>query len=346
MKGSVDKDLLVFVAVFIGLGVLWILMGRPATHGVDSPFVRFRADSGIRPSIGGSSGQGGVNQDKTGDKITSEFSNLDSRLVTINGYTYEKSPWYESVKISRGSAASADLAREEYIILTADRRGKQDISVSGWILENGRNRKLTNITSYREAVLKAQTATIPQAAALFLGEDSVPGPVTLAPGARAYIITGSLRTGGDLPVRIGFRTNKCIGYLTDNQRNDFIPSLRASCPNPAAVAGVDGLSDSCYRFVRRLRACHVPNDAPYRDRDGELVRNHLDGDTTLSRTCQAWIKERFHYKACVGRHIADPDFYGNEWRVYLNRTWELWDNNREVITLYDSAGRLVHQLSY
>jgi hypothetical protein len=76
------------------------------------------------------------------------------------------------------------------------------------------------------------------------------------------------------------------------------------------------------------------------------VRNHLDGNTKISKACREWVKSHFGYESCVAKHVGDENFYGGQWRIYLNRTWELWDDSREVITLYDSSGLLVDQLSY
>ncbi|MEK7136400.1 MAG: hypothetical protein AAB821_02310 [Patescibacteria group bacterium] len=343
IKGAVDKDLLVFLAVFFGLGLLWIMLGWPGQEDANSPVVRFNADETDSSRDGNSENS----RSATGRSARAErLLKAESPQVVIDGYTYTKSPWYKLVIIGRGTAKSADEARKEYIELRADSHNEQPINIGNWKLENGRNRRPVQISSFKEKTLSAVRVNIPLATNLFVGLKSKLQPVVLGPGDRAYIITGSLRTGGDLPVRVSFRTNKCIGYLADNERNSFIPSLKKDCPRPGDEPGVENLTDSCYDFVRRLPTCHIPDDKPFRDRDGDLVRNHLDGNVELSKICRDWVKVRFSYEACVSRHITDEDFYGTEWRVYLNRDWELWNDRREVITLYDDQGLLVDQISY
>ena len=169
------------------------------------------------------------------------------------------------------------------------------------------------------------------------------GAINLLPGGSATITTGRPPSTSQWPANVNFQTNACIGYLAEEVR-DFrmSPTLPRQCPRPDEESGVNNLSDDCYDFVRRYSACHTPKFT--RDSEGYDL---LDGRRyALPSTCRAYLLDHFSYDRCLVWHQTDPDFYGDEWRIFLNRTWELWAENRETISLYDAAGKLVDQISY
>ena len=45
-------------------------------------------------------------------------------------------------------------------------------------------------------------------------------------------------------------------------------------------------------------------------------------------------------------HLSDENFFGKEWRIFLNYPRELWGKDRETITLYDGDGQIVDELTY
>ncbi len=339
-RGALDNDLLIFLGLFLVLGLAWVTMSSSSEKAKQGPLIGILQN--VNPSLdrGTSSGDSEPGSSSEGNKET-------STTITLNGIVYTKSPWYKQVRLSSGSAGSQSVATKEYVVLGTDYKNKTGINITGWKLQNGRGLKITQPRGgARAQVLPSQWATIPQGSALFLLDKSVVAPIVLLPGDKALVTTGSLKTGGDWPVRVSFKTNMCTGYLADNERTEFIPSLRRNCPRISDDPQTEKLDDRCYEFVRRYPTCHNPDTKPYRDFMGDTVRNHIDKNTEVSKLCREWVVNRSNYSACVATNFADADFDGGQWRVFLNRDWELWDNDREVITLYDATGLLVDQISY
>ncbi len=341
-KGDAKTDFLIFLGVVFIFFVLWIASGGPAggfRSGADRDW--FGVTDFNFPAAVGSNRSA-----ETDDR--SEIGKYEpvAETVTIDGLTYYRSPWYKQVKIKRGNAAHTYQPREEYIILDTSRRNDTPINITGWILENNDSRTLHQVSgrAYRGV---SERVVIPEGAGLLLGADQeYLGPIVLKPGDRAVVTTGSLFSGFPFPVKVSFRTNICTGYLNDLTSYDFNPRLRQDCPDPESELNGELLENRCYDYIERLRRCRTPDDEPFRDRDGDLVRNHLDGVTGLSRQCRDFVAEHYNYRSCVVNNAGQPDFLGDEWRIYLNQHFELWDDDREVITLYDDEGRLVDQIEY
>ncbi len=336
------KDLLWLALVFIGFGILWAAAGRPSAGvGSSSPFVwspirvpTAEVNSNSKPSSGSSGSVGIVAYDP------------DNKYLEIDGWTYEKSPWYHQVRIGRGTASSATRANYEYLVLSAGRT-LEPITISGWVLENGRSRRTYELNGRKVYWGKSARVTIPLGVELLL-EKGKPAtyPIVLEKGERAIITTGYSPRNSAVVGGTSFRVNKCSGYLEDENNVDFTPRLSASCPRPANDLETSSLPKDCYNFVKRLKSCHTPDTKPFRDSEGDLVRNHLDRVTGLSAYCRTFVLDRYNYSACLGQAINDKDFYRPEWRIFLKQAYELWDKEREVITLYDSSGRLVDQIKY
>ena len=178
---------------------------------------------------------------------------------------------------------------------------------------------------------------------LFIGNSTnlVTTPIALAPGARLVLTTGRMPNSNPYSINANFLTNKCSGYLDTLPQYRFTPALRRSCPSPAKDPGVSNLDRECYDFVSYLSSCHTPKVE--HDADGYEFIDNISG---LPSSCRAFLEDHFNYNSCVKWHEQDIDFYGTEWRVYLNRSWELWGPNREHITLYDQSGKIVAERSY
>ncbi|OHA58983.1 MAG: hypothetical protein A2571_01235 [Candidatus Vogelbacteria bacterium RIFOXYD1_FULL_44_32] len=337
-KGELDNELLIFIGIFLVLGLAWVTMSPDTEKAKQQPL------TGIFQNI--NPGLVGTNSSPSGSQSASAQGKKEETTITLAGWTYTKSPWYGQVELSAGNARSQSRANMEYVVLGSNNQNKDNINITGWKLENGRGRKITEPAKSKAVVLPSQWSTIPRGAELFLLDKSVLGPVILWPGDKAIITTGSLKTGGDLPVRVSFKTNLCTGYLADNKRNEFIPTLRRNCPKISVDPEASKMSDECYKFIRNYPTCHTPDTKPYRNYLGDLIKNHIDKNTAVSKLCRGWIISRASYSTCVANNLAAKDFTGDEWRIFLNRDWELWDNDREVITLYDTNGLLVDQISY
>ncbi|OHA59319.1 MAG: hypothetical protein A2589_03380 [Candidatus Vogelbacteria bacterium RIFOXYD1_FULL_46_19] len=347
MSSGPLRDFLVILAIFVGLGFLWWASGGPTRNGSGSLIspVKLQSDSDSDSSDRSAPSQPSRSSSRTKPAAFSTSPGLVETIV-LDGETYLKSPWYQQVRLGRGNASSAYQTQKEYITLSYSSRSDTSLPISGWILENGRDDKLWEVSGHFVTRQSVKVA-LPYGVELLLPDTrQTPHPIILKPGDKAIVTTGRISTTGSPDWQTSFRTNLCTGYLNEAKRDTFTPSLRAACPAPREEVGADRLPDECYDFVRRLRHCHEPDTEEFRDREGKLVRNHLDGVTGLSRACREWVTTRFSYNSCVAAHAADPDFYAGEWRIYLGQNWQLWDDRRESITLYDASGRLVDRLTY
>lgn len=336
-RGEVKTGLLIFLAIFFGIFLLWFFFNSASLITKDL-FTVTRLGPRV-PSSGSSVVLGGRTKAITGYEPVSS-------AVVLGGIEYLKSPWYGLVSLSRGNSASENNPNEEYLILSTSYRNDNAIAISGWILENGAGRKMRRGGNGPVMGVSSRVA-IPQGVKLLLGTGGdVLSPIILAPGERAIVTTGNLPRVKNVTVKNSFQTNLCTGYLNEETTTGFVPTLRRDCPVPKGELGVKQLDDACYRFVSRLARCHTPETEPFRDREHELVRNHLDKVTGLSRQCRDYVLAHFSYYGCLANHLSTENFYGRDWRVFLKQRFELWDNEREVITLYDNQGRVVDQLSY
>ncbi len=229
------------------------------------------------------------------------------------------SPFRGSVLIERSHARSDEPSRE-YLELRHTRRSETPATITGWTL-------VSPITG--RSITIGEAARIP-----LLGRVNRTEPVVLAPGERAYVLTGRSPNG------MSFLLNKCTGYF--EQFQNFTPSLRRECPRikdeplppshraEARAYGASSLEDACLDYIERVGECTVPVSIP----------------PTLSGACQEFIVKTAQYDACVTNHRADEGFFRDEWRLYLNRDEELWKEKREVIELRDRDGKLVDVVVY
>ncbi len=229
-------------------------------------------------------------------------------------------------------------------------RGNQNpINIGGWTLKNGRDKKIYIVTGN---AVKGQSVTVKipsQGVALynpFNPSSNIRRPITLKSGERAIITTGSVPTIGSVAINENFKINRCLGYIEDrpiDQRSGyrFKPSLRYNCPTSRDLPSIAELDDVCYNFVRSISGCHQPTDI-YDKTNGYC----LDRNCQLSSYCRTFVKQNFNPQTCFLLYSSGKDFIGPEWRIYLNRTWELWERQRETISLYDKNGLLVTEISY
>ncbi len=275
--------------------------------------------------------------------VSSKNVSKDSDTTSIQG---EKSPWMGKVQIERGTASSEYQPYKEYISLrTTGLKKGETINLTGWSLTNGKGARFyqLNDTQVRG---RSDRVYIPQASKVFLTTGkNYASPVVVGPSSKIVLLTGNVPN--KLPFEVtSFQVNKCSGYIEQMDNYRFFPTVSSSCPDPEKEVDVDTLDDSCYKFVRSLRTCRTP-EFPERTRVGDRYEyGYVDGVGGLSNQCKAILKTNFNYNSCVAMHGTDSDFLKNEWRIFLNRPWELWAKTRETITLYDNLGRVVDELSY
>jgi len=252
------------------------------------------------------------------EKIKDLYDDLDSLSDDLRDLKLREpvSPYGGMATLSRGNARDTD-PEKEYLILRANRNNGAPLPISDW---------------YLESYVTEKKAALPEGArTLETFHSTKDEKILLLPGEQAYIITG------ETPLRVSFHENTCTGYLRDEY--DFYPSLSSSyCASPsdelADSSYVDLDDDSCYDFVDSLSRCE------YLDED------EIEG-ADISRGCERFVEKAFNYNDCVLNHKNDPLFDDvGYWRVYLDRTKELWRDEREIIRLIDENDRVVDVLEY
>mgnify|MGYP001609005272 CR=1 FL=1 len=319
--GSATGDLWWFVAIMTALGLIWYATGGPSRpEARQGPFIQPPAPIGSGEIYGA-----GHRPSPSPRTLPSAYQSNGLKEPPLTA----RSLWYGQVIIDNGSGPYEIQPNQEYITLEANYNNPGPITITGWSLTNGKSRP--------------DAVTIPNGTRLFIGNSANPVtvPITLAPGARLVLTTGQMPNSDPYAINANFLANKCTGYLEALPQYRFTPALRRSCPDPAKEPNVKNLDNECYDFVSRLSSCRAPKIE--RDVDGYEFIDNVSG---LSSNCRAYLLEHFNYNSCVKWHEQVPNFYGDEWRVYLRRSWELWAPNRELITLYDQSGKIVAESAY
>ena len=267
-------------------------------------------------------------------------STASSEAETSSG---PESKYKGKIYLQSGTAASTIQPNQEYVIIGAQ-GNESPISLAGWSLKNGRGEQLY-VVSGNTVKGQSTTVKIPSSGvAIFdpyhpASNRSV--PITLKSGERAIITTGNPPVFSGVKINNNFKINRCLGYLEDEQGYQAYPRLTYNCPSSNDVPGITSLDNTCYDFVRSIRTCHTPKDIYVKD-EGDC----LDGNCKLSSYCRRFVQDNYNFATCFATYSRDKDFTGPEWRIFLGRNWELWLDRRESISLFDSSGLLVSQITY
>ena len=218
-------------------------------------------------------------------------------------------PNFATLKTRRAKETNPN---EEYVEIKADKKNKSSIKITGWKLKGktGLDIAIGQGASY----IYANIASQPQ------------GDVYLKPGEKAMVITGRS------PLGTSFKLNKCSGYF--EQFQDFTPELNTECPLLRDEELPSDMNDSCLDYIDRVSSCQTVVSIPYKY------------SFKLSSSCQDYVTQSANYKTCLDNHKDDADFYLPEWRIYLDRSEELWKKKRETITLYDDKNNVIDSKSY
>ena len=277
--------------------------------------------------------------------VTKTASTKTSNSQTTTNKDEEKniSPYKGKITLRSGTAKSTYQPRQEYIIISA-RGNDEPINIGGWTLKNGRDKQLQTISG-NTVRLQSTIVRIPSSGVAlynpYYPQNNRQVPITLKSGERAIITTGGSPVLRGVTVKDNFKLNRCLGYLEDGSGYRAYPKLSYKCPASKDVPGISYLDDTCYDFARSIRACHTPEDVYVKDEG-----NCLDKNCKLTSYCRSFIKENYNFNACFSRYSGDEDFVGPEWRIFLNQNFELWADRRETISLYDTKGLLVDEISY
>lgn len=313
------KDLFFVILIFAGLWIVWFSTGGPErATSKGGLFLYPPAPLGTGQVYGPSSQKGDSLEGRKSiereiEKVQRELEQVAEELEKLE-FKREESPYKGMISIERSTVGprAADV-NKEYVVLKATRQNNQSVRITGWTIES--------LITKRS--MKIGEATILPRSGVVNSES----PLYLPPGEKVIISTSRS------PIGSSFRTNKCTGYF--EQFQDFTPRLMRSCPYPedelVDFSTIPFTDDSCYDYVDRLPRCQMVLDA--------LPPN-------LSNSCNIFINENISYTGCIENHRNDPDFFGKEWRVFLNRDEELWREKREILRLLDNNGKTVDVFTY
>lgn len=217
----------------------------------------------------------------------------------------------KTISLDGTAGARNTKPSEEYIRIVASPYLKGTVTISGLLLRGYANNS---------------NVTIPKAAILPLtGVVASKSDISLPAGGRALI------SSGRSPIGTSFQINMCTGYL--DQYQTYTPALLKDCPNPVdeLLAYGPGNESSCVDFVEKLPRCRIYN--------GTFPAN-------ISGSCKAFVIEKLNYNSCALNHKNDAKFYSNEWRVFLDKTSELWSNKNEIIRLIDNTAKTIDAITY
>lgn len=251
-----------------------------------------------------------TNQQGYGDggSFWGDITNIGNGLTGLQG-TNDPSPLRGEVRVSGVNNAGTTDLDLEYV--TIQNTGTAPIDITGWRLVSGASGK---------------SGRIPEGAALpRSGRVNPTDRIVLQPGDTALVVTG------ESPLGVSFKENRCIGYLSRNQK--YQPALPLTCPLASEefaqhYTGNELRDDTCYYRMQSTPSCTTPS------RSG------------VSSRCEDLIDEYLTYNGCVEHHRSDANFVGNTWRIYLDENRELWKPTRDSVKLLDASGKTVDLYTY
>ncbi|MDE2079195.1 MAG: hypothetical protein KGI73_02300 [Patescibacteria group bacterium] len=322
---SAGRDLLLFILFLVVLGIAWFLTGgasRPLAHagwflnpppplgngqGYNVPIINIPQPGTSTPGTTGTQSVPSPTQ-----SVWNYFFNYRTGTgSSIVGGTPD-SPYARYVRLSTDNARATN-PEQQYITIRTTSQLNGALTITGWSLVDAQ----TGLT-----VVIGNAAQIPA-----LGGMNSATPVSVGPSATVYIVTGASPEG------VSFRINKCTGYF--NQFQTFSPPLPRQCPlpqdemlrHPDETAG----NTVCQNYIRTIPQC-------------TLTVTAMPGN--IGSLCQNFILNTLSYNGCISEHQTDPDFYNNEWRLFLGRNQTLWSSSHDDIRLLDENGKLIAEVSY
>ena len=316
-KGGIGEVIMMVLAILI---VAFVLLGKTGAPG-----------TGSFPTFFGNSSNS--NNGSTGQSVGSSGVATPTRT----------SLYANHIRIDSGNASYETEPFREYV--TLENNGNTSIDVTGWQLSNAKGSRSYSVGGNQQT-FSSDVVTIPRGTALISSAPSASQDIVLKPGESLDVVTGS--SGTNYPYKVtSFKENECTGYLTQQTADDysFTPGLEKSCVQPRNEPVNGSLDQKCQIYIESMSSCHTPKYNTV-DSKGNVCNNCVDGTSSLSSACVAYIQQHFSYESCLAVHENDTNFYGSVWHVYLGRSFELWAANHEVITLYDTSGKVVDYNSY
>lgn len=332
--GEAKSDFWWLVGVICLLGLAWLFTGGPARWETGfGPFINPPVP--LDPKQVTYYAPDGT----AGSEYRAYNQAQDNSGISMN----DRSIYYGLFSIEQGNARHEYQPNQEYI--TLNYTGNRPVNITGWRLSNGAGERNYDIGGDKLIRGVSSSVFIPQVAKLPVsgqGKQFLSDMVLAPSSSRVVINTGNLPSSSDFPSSYSFQVNSCSGYLGKNPRYGISPSIGGFCPSTTDWPGIQQMSNDCYNFIGTIGSCRTPEFE--RRADG---MNYIDNrEDRLSSVCRNFIKENLNYNGCITAFSNRPDFYKQEWRVFLNHPGELWSKDREVITLYDNFGKIVAQLKY
>jgi hypothetical protein len=240
--------------------------------------------------------------------VQAPFEPVKPQIVPPPGFSLSQlSPFYSQIKINSVSAGSYGPGQ---FSLRSDYSLKTPIDITGWHLK-----------SYKGNI------TIPTAVSDYDPSGIVSkSDILLKSGDYANFYNNTS------PILANLRLNKCMGYL-DNIY-EFDPALPNNCPVPYERSEISVFSGLCQNMILSTYGCSVP------------TAQQLNNLATYSdQICKTFINDRFSYKGCYQYRHNNPDFFGNEWRIWLNGAIN-FDQSHDLLLLFDNNGLLVDRYYY
>ena len=224
-------------------------------------------------------------------------------------FKLEISPFFQKVKIS--SVRTKTSSRPSLITLTTSLQKEEKINITGWSFEGteGKVKITQGVEKYYHFYASYTNADI-----------------IIKQGDRIYLAGTFNPLGKDR----NFRTNKCLGYLTDSFK--FPIPISKNCPRPTRDE-ISHLNPCCQEFILNLRTCQTPD---YSEKIS--IRNDSE--------CTSYIDQNFNNRGCFQNYSQDENFLGKEWHIYLDQKDIVTDNGCDILYLKDQNGLVVNTYSY
>ncbi len=332
-----QSEFLFFLAMMVFFFVLWLAGGGPAQPiSFAGPYITPITGVDQEQQGYGNSWVPNIKMNVTGtlpgvkyQEYRGNLSSIQNQLSDLQIEAKKQALWSTPsplrgvVRITGGNFSSTN-PDQEYVTIQVSQSAPAPVTITGW--------RLQSLASDKGATIGRGTKT-PST-----GTVNGNAPIVLAPGERAYIVTG------ESPIGASFAENVCTGYLESSQ--DFYPPLAKRCPAPSEefdrhFAGNPYKDSACYNLIRNTSTCLVPDDR-----------------RSLSGNCLSLIDTYLTYNGCVASHQYDAYFSSDSWRIYLNRTeltrkndstrtyGDLWKETRDGIKLLDANGLTVDLYTY
>ncbi len=227
------------------------------------------------------------------------------------GYTRAQlSPYFQKIRISSASYSSFS-GYPSQIQISSNLSKDEKVNITGWKIKSNTGKEII----------------IPDAVNLYdLSSFLFNSDIVVSANSYVSIYSNASAVNRNL------RLNKCIGYLENDY--DFVPQLPRNCPSLSSPrSSMQYLSGACQSYLFSLGNCQLPDVS---------FHNSLPGND-YGNACRAFLNN-INYNSCIKEHRNDPDFYLNDWRVWVNKN--ILDIQYDAVKLFDSQGLLVDQRVY